>query len=575
MIHDLLSRAMEILPKSPLRRTQNLPLDITEEQKKSYLEDVVKDLETLEKNLELKLSLVLMGEVKAGKSTLINALIGKALSPVNALECTSSIIEIEYFRTPYAEIYKKDGSVEKPTFEEISKILTSQESRDFMENCRLIKIGHPLEALKKLRLVDTPGLASITEENENITKNYIMSADFILWVLNANTLGDVEITNRLSWAARMGKPIVIILNKKDQVDDPERVKSYVEEEYGIYSEKVFCLSAKEAYEAVISNDEELKEKSGIKDLLEFLESQVNAKQDGVKLKSALSSFESLMRREVIFHKACGKKILFFENQIKSYEQDLRSRAEKVNLNLENWIKGRVYGIEGPGLLESLLDATKEGKIDESRIKEEIESWWKKVLHDLEMKFKKEWEISESEYLSRFEKGFDEFIKNMRIDYIYEVNEGEQKDIDLEFGELKEQLKNGAKAALALSAFLAILPSITFMGALSTLLPIGLIVGAVSALSNKSSGKEKEIDLAINVDVENVRRRFVADFIEPQVIPHIRSLSEKLIEKRLQQVFAESFKGYTREELSRFLQELKEYMESLDDILRKVGSFNLS
>lgn len=575
MIHDLLSRAIEIIPTSPLRQNSNLPLDIPEEQKKSYLEDVEKDLETLEKNLELKLSLVLMGEVKAGKSTLINALVGKALSPVNTLECTSSIIEIEYSKTPYAEIYKKDGSVERPTFEEISKILTSQESRNFMENCRLIKIGHPLEALKKLRLVDTPGLASITEENENITKNYIMSADFILWVLNANTLGDVEITNQLSWAAKMGKPIVIILNKKDQVDDPEKAKSYVEEEYGIYSEKVFCLSAKEAYEAVISGDEELKEKSGIKDLVEFLESQLNAKQDEVKLKSAISSFESLMRREVIFHKTSGKRILFLENQIKSYEQDLRSRAEKVNLNLENWIKGRVYGVEGPGLLEALMSATRRGNIDEGRIKEEIENWWEKVLQDLEVMFKKEWETSESEYLSRFDQGFDEFVKNMRIDYIYEANERELNDTGLEFSKLKEQLKNGANAALALSAFLSILPSVTFIGALSTLLPLGLIVGTISALSSKSSGKEKDIDLSMNIDVENVRRRFVTEFLEPQVIPQIKNLSEKLIEKRLEQIFTESFKGYTREKLSRFLQELKEYVERVDDILERVRSFNLS
>ncbi|HHW03148.1 MAG TPA: hypothetical protein GXX35_10125 [Thermoanaerobacterales bacterium] len=80
---------------------------------------------------------------------------------------------------------------------------------------------------------------------------------------------------------------------------------------------------------------------------------------------------------------------------------------------------------------------------------------------------------------------------------------------------------------------------------------------------------------MSIDVENIRRRFVTELLEPQVILQIKNLSEKLIEKRFEQIFTESFKGYTREKLSRFLQELKEYVERVDDILERVRSFNLS
>lgn len=119
-------------------------------------------------------------------------------------------------------------------------------------------------------------------------------------------------------------------------------------------------------------------------------------------------------------------------------------------------------------------------------------------------------------------------------------------------EYQKRLENDEKRRANLfSAFLSILLSVTFIGALSTLLPIGLIVGTIFALFNKFSGKEKDIDLSMSIDVENVRRRFVTEFLEPQVIPQIKNLSEKLIEKRFEQIFTESFKGYTREKLKPF------------------------
>ncbi len=44
---------------------------------------------------ECKIFLVVGGEVKAGKSTFINSLIGNKLLPVNFYECTSNIVIIE------------------------------------------------------------------------------------------------------------------------------------------------------------------------------------------------------------------------------------------------------------------------------------------------------------------------------------------------------------------------------------------------------------------------------------------------------------------------------------------------
>lgn len=53
-------------------------------------------LETLKKKCSKDLHVVLMGEVKSGKSTLLNALAGEVVSPVGITETTAAIINVCY-----------------------------------------------------------------------------------------------------------------------------------------------------------------------------------------------------------------------------------------------------------------------------------------------------------------------------------------------------------------------------------------------------------------------------------------------------------------------------------------------
>lgn len=68
-----------------------------------------KRIESLEKN---KFLLAVVGEVKAGKSTLINALIGEEILPNDILQSTSAIVEIFKSETPFLKIKYANGSIE-------------------------------------------------------------------------------------------------------------------------------------------------------------------------------------------------------------------------------------------------------------------------------------------------------------------------------------------------------------------------------------------------------------------------------------------------------------------------------
>lgn len=64
-------------------------------------------------------SLVVAGQVKAGKSTFLNALLGEQILPSDVLQSTSAIIEVFYSKEVFVEVTYGDGRLEK-VFDDLS-----------------------------------------------------------------------------------------------------------------------------------------------------------------------------------------------------------------------------------------------------------------------------------------------------------------------------------------------------------------------------------------------------------------------------------------------------------------------
>ena len=72
-----------------------------------FLKDRMKTLE------DSRYVLAVVGEVKAGKSTFINALLGESILPTDFLQSSSAVVEIFKSKEKYVEIEYADGSVKK------------------------------------------------------------------------------------------------------------------------------------------------------------------------------------------------------------------------------------------------------------------------------------------------------------------------------------------------------------------------------------------------------------------------------------------------------------------------------
>ncbi|KAL6620187.1 hypothetical protein ACP70R_035326 [Stipagrostis hirtigluma subsp. patula] len=139
--------------------------------------------------------LVIVGEFNSGKSTFINALLGRQ--------------------------YLQEGVV--PTTNEITLLSYSEVDSESFERCErhpdgqfMCYLSAPiLKELNKMNLVDTPGTNVILQRQQRLTEEYVPRADLILFVLSSDRpLTDSEV-GFLQYIQQWKKKVVFVLNKLD------------------------------------------------------------------------------------------------------------------------------------------------------------------------------------------------------------------------------------------------------------------------------------------------------------------------------------------------------------------------
>jgi len=202
------------------------------------------DQTTLERSIrrldELFL-LVVAGEFNSGKSAFINALLGSRLLEEGVTPTTSRIHLLGYGETSTVEV-GADG---------------------------VQRVKAPVDLLREVEIVDTPGTNALDREHEAITQQYIPRSDLVLFVTSADrTFTESErafIEQIRSW----GKKLVFVVNKVDILrseGEREQIERFVIESAQRllgFSPSVFSLSAREALEAKLAGEDggELLEKS--------------------------------------------------------------------------------------------------------------------------------------------------------------------------------------------------------------------------------------------------------------------------------------------------------------------------
>lgn len=194
--------------------------------------------------------LVVVGEFNAGKSAVLNVLLGVELLAEGVTPTTSEICLLRY-----------GEQVGRSTRYDGLAVLTA-----------------PVDLLREINLVDTPGTNAIDRRHEALTEEFVPRSDLILFVTSADrpfTESERAFLERLrSW----GKKVVVVLNKTDILDSEEEVgtvRRFIEESAKRllgFDPEVFPVSAKSARRGGVAAARD----SGFGELEAFVRSRLDA-----------------------------------------------------------------------------------------------------------------------------------------------------------------------------------------------------------------------------------------------------------------------------------------------------------
>lgn len=238
------------------RQLAVLSSEIGETELESSINDLLQRLED-------PFMFVIVGEVKAGKSSFINAL----------LETKEEICAVS----------------PAPMTDTIQQIIYGEEEKEEVINEFLKRVYLPIPTLQQVAIVDTPGTNTIISHHQEITERFIPAADLVIFVFEAKNPYRQSAWEFFDYIHESWKrKILFILQQKDLLSEEDLniningVKEHAKKK-GIDKPIVFAVSAKDELEG-------RSEISGFAPVRKYIQEHVTGKQAGVlKLTNILNT----------------------------------------------------------------------------------------------------------------------------------------------------------------------------------------------------------------------------------------------------------------------------------------------
>lgn len=248
--------------------------------------------------------LLVLGDMKRGKTTFLNALLGQNLLPSDVNPCTALLTVLKYGETEKVTIhYNNDKPPESIDFDQFkqqytinpeeAKVLEQGKQLAFPDISHAV-VEHPLPLLGKgIEFVDSPGLND-TEARNQLSLGYIYNCHAILFVLSATQPCTLEERRYLkNYLKDQGLTVFFLLNGWDRIRDglidPEDTEELEKAENklrqvfrtnlaeycqynqrDIYQQRVFEISALQALRNRLKHEKASLEGTGFPEFLSML-----------------------------------------------------------------------------------------------------------------------------------------------------------------------------------------------------------------------------------------------------------------------------------------------------------------
>jgi GTPase SAR1 family protein len=171
-------------------------------------------------------NLVVVGQFKRGKTSLINALLGADILPVAVVPLTSIVTIMTYGEAMRVKVYFNDGRVSEIRLESLSEYVTEKGNPKNIKDVSEVIITYPSPYLKDgVRLIDTPGVGSIYQHNTDVAYQYLPKSDAVLFLLSVDQPMSKAELEFLKDVSEYSNKIFFLLNKADYLNESDLSES--------------------------------------------------------------------------------------------------------------------------------------------------------------------------------------------------------------------------------------------------------------------------------------------------------------------------------------------------------------
>ena len=264
--------------------------------------------------------LVVVGEFNSGKSAFINALVGQALMREGVTPTTAVITVLEY----------------------------GDHAEQIVRQANQLVIKAPVDLLREIRIVDTPGTNAIIREHETMTAEFIPRSDLVFFVTSADRPFTETERGFMEQIRAWGKKIVVVVNKSDILENAgqmSQIRSFVADNTRAllrFEPEIFFVSAKLAFRAK-QGEPSLWAASGFEALENYVATTLNASGRaqlkllnplGVAIAVAERQRASLRDRQTLLKDDIAT-LEQVESQLTFYQRDMERDFELRMADVEN------------------------------------------------------------------------------------------------------------------------------------------------------------------------------------------------------------------------------------------------
>ena len=218
-----------------------------------------------------RVRIALLGQFSSGKSTLLNALLGRSLAATGVTPVTAAENRFVWSGSDSVRLVKEDGT-EEPLRRPLEEVRALVSDRAVAASTRFVEFGLAADLLRVADLWDTPGYDSSSIRHEVVSRRAMAEADVVLWVSSIDHAANRDEVAKLKSIQLRSIPIVVVVTKVDLYDPDEVAEALedIEQAFGALAQEVVPVSARDGFDARLAGDRDALRRSGLSRLESLL-----------------------------------------------------------------------------------------------------------------------------------------------------------------------------------------------------------------------------------------------------------------------------------------------------------------